>query len=405
MLLIFFLCVYIFRLVSLTLVTLIFQPKYLGICFKLRGKRVEDFQDIIDRVQGKLQGWKAKLLSQAGRATLIASVLQAMPLYSFSCLKTPETTCNKLNAITRAFWWGHDLGDRKLHLVNWDKICQPKCKEGLGLKKFSLVNQAMNAKQFWRIQHNPNSLIARTFQTKYYSSISLREYKPKPNHSWIWKNIVVSQNPALQQGRWMIGSGHQIPLAHPNWYQVPDFIFRENNLSNGSIADLIDQENKSWKVDLMRKIYHPQVAKEILLLLLPISKLPNMADKLIWKHSNSGDYKVKEACQLLLKDQYPNSTHNHKYFGIGKGVWERIWKVKLPLKILNFIWKLLHGSLPVFEVLVNKGITVSSKCLLCNKEEESLNHLFLKCHFARVVWHGSNLEIRTSDSFNLSIKQ
>lgn len=41
---------------------------------------------------------------------------------------------------------------------------------------------------------------------------------------------------------------------------------------------------------------------------------------------------------------------------------------------------------------------------MCNDEEESLNHLFLKCHFSRAVWHGSNLEIRTSESFNLSIK-
>ena len=96
---------------------------YLGINFKLRGKRIADFQDLIDRVQKKLQGWKAKLLSQAGRRTLISSVLQSMPLYSFSCFKIPEAVCNKLDAITRAFWWGHNLGERKFHLINWDTLC------------------------------------------------------------------------------------------------------------------------------------------------------------------------------------------------------------------------------------------------------------------------------------------
>lgn len=99
---------------------------------------------------------------------------------------------------------------------------------------------------------------------------------------------MVAQNPALQQGRWLIGSGHQIPLSYPDQFQAPDFILGENNLSNGSVADLIDQEAKSWKVDLIRKIYHPQPAKKILL--LHISRLPNMADKLIWKHSTLGDY-------------------------------------------------------------------------------------------------------------------
>lgn len=130
-------------------VNLVQNPsKYLGINFKLRGRRVVDFQNIIDRVPNKLQRWKAKLLSQADITTLISSVLQAMPLFTFSCLRIPETVCDKLDAITRAFWWGHDLGTRKLHLVNWDKICQPKCLGGLGLKKFSIINQAMIAKQF-----------------------------------------------------------------------------------------------------------------------------------------------------------------------------------------------------------------------------------------------------------------
>ena len=61
--------------------------KYLGLNFKLRGKRVGDFQVLVDRLQPKLQGWKAKLLSQAGRTTLISSILQAMPLYTFSFMK------------------------------------------------------------------------------------------------------------------------------------------------------------------------------------------------------------------------------------------------------------------------------------------------------------------------------
>ena len=79
--------------------------------------------------------------------------------------------------------------------------------------------------------------------------------------------------------------------------------------------------------------------------------------------------------------------------------------MKLPLKILTFIWKLLHDSLPVFEVLNNRGITISSKCLMCNEDEESINHLFMHCPFARVIWHGSNLEIRTLKLCRNSVKQ
>ena len=79
--------------------------------------------------------------------------------------------------------------------------------------------------------------------------------------------------------------------------------------------------------------------------------------------------------------------------------------MKLPQKILTFIWKFLHESLPVFEVLNNRGILFSSNCLICNEENESLDHLFMKCPFTRAIWHGSNLAIRSSELQYRSVKQ
>ena len=52
---------------------------------------------------------------------------------------------------------------------------------GLGLRRFSLLNQAMLAKQYWRLCHNPNSLIARTFKAKYYPRGSIHTCSPKPH--------------------------------------------------------------------------------------------------------------------------------------------------------------------------------------------------------------------------------
>ena len=87
--------------------------KYLGMNFMLRGRRVVDFHFLVDRLHSKLQGWKAKLLSQAGQTTLITSVLQSLPLYVFSCFSVPETICNKMDSLSRAFWWGHEPRVRK----------------------------------------------------------------------------------------------------------------------------------------------------------------------------------------------------------------------------------------------------------------------------------------------------
>lgn len=74
-------------------------------------------------------------------------------------------------------------------------------------------------------------------------------------------------------------------------------------------------------------------------------------------------------------------------------------------KILTFIWKFLHDSLSVFAILNSRGIPANNRCLMCNEKEEIMTHVFLQCPFARAVWHGSILEIRTSDLIHSTVKQ
>lgn len=61
--------------------------KYLGLpAFVGRAKK-HSFVYIKERIWKKLQGWKEKLFSQAGREMLIKSVIQVIPTYSMSCFK------------------------------------------------------------------------------------------------------------------------------------------------------------------------------------------------------------------------------------------------------------------------------------------------------------------------------
>jgi hypothetical protein len=182
-------------------VKLVPQPsKYLGVTFKLRGKRVEDFQDLINKVSTRLQSWKSKLLSQAGRLTLINSVLTSLPIYTFSVFKVPEAVCKKLDSIVNAFWWGHEPSRKKLHMTSWETITQPKNKGGLGIRRFGMMNKAMLSKQYWRICNNPNLLVSKTLRSKYYPNQDSYLHKPKQHASWIWKNIMTQTHPKLIQG-------------------------------------------------------------------------------------------------------------------------------------------------------------------------------------------------------------
>ena len=237
-------------------VNLVHNPtKYLGLEFKLKGNKIADFHFLVEKLQSKLQGWKARLLSQAGRTTLISSMLQYLPLYTFSCFKVPDQVCNELDTIIRAFWWGHGQGEKKLHLLSWEKICQPKRKGGLGIKKFGPMNYVMLAKQYWNLYQNPNSLLARTYKAKYYPNCSLQEYTPKSHHSWCWKNIVKQGDFRLREGQWRVGSGFNIPLTHQNWFPSSLGNLLHLEIQTGTVGDLIDHNSITWKADLVRTLY------------------------------------------------------------------------------------------------------------------------------------------------------
>lgn len=138
---------------------------------------------------------------------------------------------------------------------------QPKSQGGLGLKKFSLMNQAMLAKQYWGTNHNQNSLLARTFMAKYFSRGSIQNCSPKLHQSWFWRSIIKFDNPKLIGGRWWIGKGNTIPLTHQDWIKTQPHNLNNPNLASGIVADLIHQNTNTWRVDLVRTIYpYPQCA-------------------------------------------------------------------------------------------------------------------------------------------------
>ena len=94
----------------------------------------------------KLSRWKAKFLSFVRKSVLVKSVMFAIPNYVMQGEALPVHLCEKLDKINRDFFWGSTREKKKLHLVGWNKIIQPKEKGGLGIQAARAKNVALLVK-------------------------------------------------------------------------------------------------------------------------------------------------------------------------------------------------------------------------------------------------------------------
>lgn len=101
------------------------------------------------------------------RITLIQYVASSIHLYTMQTSKLPQALCKELDKSSKRFLWGSSGNHHKTYLVKWDIVCLPKHLGGLGIKKASLMNQAMLSKASWRIVAGDSRFQAVMLRKKY----------------------------------------------------------------------------------------------------------------------------------------------------------------------------------------------------------------------------------------------
>ena len=108
------------------------HEKYLGLPSLVGRNKKNSFKE---KLAKKLAGWREKLLSKAGKEILIKVVAQAIPTYTMSCFKIPNSLCEEMTSLMRNLWWGQQKEERKMTWISWDKLCTPKAQGGMGFKQ------------------------------------------------------------------------------------------------------------------------------------------------------------------------------------------------------------------------------------------------------------------------------
>src|SRR4051812_32133728 len=105
---------------------------------------------------------------------------------------------------------------------------------------------------------------------------------------------------------------------------------------------------------------------------LMLVQLTDESDKFIWTLTESGLFSVKSMYLDLMNG---HTRICRKY----------LWKIKIPLKIKIFMWFLNNKVLLTKDNLAKRNWNGSSKCGFCDANE-MIDHLFLSCPFAKLIW-------------------
>uniref|UniRef100_A0ACD5X3E3 Uncharacterized protein n=1 Tax=Avena sativa TaxID=4498 RepID=A0ACD5X3E3_AVESA len=326
------------------------NERYLGLPVYVGQSKMKTFAYLKDRIWQRIQGWKEKLLSRAGKEILIKACAQAIPTFAMSVFDLTK-----------------------------------------GYKDLHTFNLAMLAKQGWRMLNDPSSLCARVLKAKYFPDTDILHAEEKAGMSYTWRSILKGIDLLRQGIIKRVGDGTTIkiwsdPWVPRKWSRTP--ITPRGNALVEHVSDLIDPVEGGWDEQLVESIFWKQDAA--LILTIPLKE--DMEDTWAWFGDPRGRFSVRIAYKLCRDINHAWSGETGTSNNQNSFKWQAIWQAPCPLNVQQLLWRIAHNSLPVKRNLAYRGMEVDTICPVCKRFDEDGAHLFLKCKPIKKIWQELKLE-------------
>ncbi|KAG7552930.1 Reverse transcriptase domain [Arabidopsis thaliana x Arabidopsis arenosa] len=359
--------------------------KYLGLPECFSGSKREILGFITDRLNSRLSGWYEKTLSLGGKEVLLKSVAMALPVYAMSCFRLTQHQCKKITSAMTNFWWNACEDKNKMHWVSWEKICKAKKDGGLGFRDIGRFNQALLAKQAWRLLDSPSSLVARVYKAKYFAVKPFLEAKVGYRPSYAWRSILFGRE-LLERGLMKtIGNGQDTSVWADKWIH-DDYPRRPINREllmdlNLRVSSLITTQG-DWDVSRLQQLF----PREDVIQICSFPPAVNLNDRFVWAYSKDGKYSVKSGNWVLNREVAAMEIIPENIKAVNT-IKEKVWDLATAPKIKLFIWRALSGALAVAECLRHHGLNTNPLCQLCRVGDETISHVLFECTLAAQVWN------------------
>ncbi|XP_042950144.1 uncharacterized protein LOC122282259 [Carya illinoinensis] len=207
--------------------------------------------------------------------------------------------------------------------------------------------------------------------------------------SRVWKKLQCWKEKQLSQG------GKEI-LLKAVALAILTYAMRHRNLlhdysvgesqdrKNETVDTLINGETRWWDISKVRALFNPIIAEKILKIVICPE---GYEDRWMWSEERSGEFSVRSAYKLLQKGLYDAVGQSSNSSSLNS-LWKAIWKMKLPLKIRIFAWKLCKDCLPIGLNLIKKHVDIDPKCCLCAEQNEDLSQAIVYYPQLIEFWKG-----------------
>ncbi|GJW82006.1 putative reverse transcriptase domain, reverse transcriptase zinc-binding domain protein [Tanacetum coccineum] len=172
--------------------------KHLGVPLVPSRLVYHDCFELMERIKRRVNDWKNKSLSFAGRAQLIWFVLGFMHLYWASVFSLPSRLMLELEQVMRGFLWCQSEMKRGKAKVVWDAVCLPKREEGLGDSSFGRDGNSTSAWfHNWNVLSPLLSIISNRDIHRAGFSLDSKVATLIDHCSWTWPNEWYDKYPSL----------------------------------------------------------------------------------------------------------------------------------------------------------------------------------------------------------------
>ncbi|XP_059295601.1 uncharacterized protein LOC132048939 [Lycium ferocissimum] len=217
---------------------------------------------MVNSITSRIHSWHAKFLSKGGEIVLIKHVLSAMPVHLLAAMKPPKGTFEQIKGAMIRFLWSDKESMRKYHWTNWESMCLPGEKGGVGLRCVRDVSNTFTAKQWWNLRTKDS----------------------------LWKEYMMAKILFNKESNHQESYRGSIPDLEVN---VQEEVIPNNSLLN----EVHINGNWLWN----RSGYRVPFAVRMAIQNITINFTLTKRDKAIWMPNTEGNFTISSAWNLLRK--------------------------------------------------------------------------------------------------------